>query len=370
MKPQTTRLFATAVKLAAINACIFLVLLVLLELILGNWVRSLTVNDLKRFSIPVNVQYSYSVDALYGTPGTPAIRYSRDQWGLRGNYRSLADIDVLTIGGSTTDQKFIDDGATWQAVAERQLAAGGRPLVFANAGVDGQSTTGHLFDFENWFPLLSELHPRYILYYVGVNDVMRHSSRGSFDGALDASSWRVRSATWQLIRTIRGTLNARSAQVVHGRKPEFSDSDFGSLGLLDSATRELVTREVLATFLLNIDRLRQHSEAIGSRPIFMTQTAYAWHAGRGPSHGLVTSAPVTVLGHSLNFADVSYVHQSLNAALLTYCDSRGLACLDAATEVELDPDDYYDFVHTNPIGARKLGEYVAGKLLDLQTGSH
>ena len=177
------------------------------------------VADLKRFSIPIGVQFEFHTSRLYGD-GTPTIsHYTRDAWGLRGAHGTLGAIDVLTVGGSTTEQRYLDDRATWQAAAETRLKELGHPLVIANAGVDGQSTVGHLFNFEFWFPMLTELHPRMVLFYVGTNDVLRHDQRTAFDAGVDANSWQVQSATFQLLRTVKSNLRARQVGVYPRKTP-------------------------------------------------------------------------------------------------------------------------------------------------------
>ena len=354
------------VKIVAINAAVLVGLMVLVELFFGNWVRPMNIGDLKRFSIPINVHYTYDVSTLYGDPARPNnIQYTRDQWGLRGDFRDLAEVDVLTVGGSTTDQKFLDDRQTWQSFTQKEMAARGVGQTFANAGVDGQSTAGHLFDFDNWFNLLPQLKPKTVLFYVGINDVMKTASRGDYDGSLDAQSWRVKSALWQIVRLVRGGMNARAAQVVHGRKQTYTDADFTSEGMLDAATRQELASQLSTRFLHNVDLLTERSRAIGARPVFVTQNAYGWNAGGGDPRGIRQSTPVRIHEHEMNYADVSYLHQQLNAALMRHCAKRKLDCIDMAREIKLESDDYYDWLHTAPSGAAKIGAYLAPRLAAL-----
>jgi hypothetical protein len=350
-------------KIVATNAAVLLGLLILVELIFGNWVRPMSIGDLKRFSIPINIDYTYDVSGLYGDPAAPRmIQYTRDQWGLRGDFQKIGEIDVLTIGGSTTDQKFLDDRETWQSFTQKELAARGIEWTFANAGVDGQSTAGHLFNFDNWFNLLPELRPKSVLFYVGINDVMKTAARGDYDGSLDAQSWRVKSALWQIVRLVRGGKNARDAQVVHGRKQTYTEADFTTEGMLDAATREDLAKQISTRFLHNVDLLVARSQAMGARPVLVTQNAYGWNAGAGEPRGIRTPQPVRIHGREMNYADVSYLHQQLNAALLRHCQEHHLACLDLASEIELGADDYYDWLHTAPSGAAKIGAYLAPRL--------
>jgi lysophospholipase L1-like esterase len=354
-----------AAKVITANVAVLGVLLVVFELVFGNWLRPISLNDLKRFSIPVEVEYQMDTSALYTRDGGPLITYTRDRWGLRGNYGKPAAIDVLTIGGSTTDQRYLDDSDTWQAFAQRRLEQLGVPLVFANAGVDGQSTTGHLFSLANWLPVLPELHPKIVLFYIGINDVMQPADRGTYDAKVDATSWRVKSVTWQILRTIRGNLRARDAQVTHGRKPVLTESDFTSTGKLPKERQAELASRLVQRFVTNVASLREQVLAMGAIPVFVTQTAYAWDAGPAAPRGL--DRPALSAGEQMNFADVSALHRTMNLELLSYCEKERVLCFDLSTDVAFDESDFYDFLHTTPSGAQRIGTYIADELVEHST---
>ena len=48
------------------------------------------------------------------------ITFSKDKWGFRGIYNSIDDIDILTIGGSTREQRYISDGYTFQDILKKE----------------------------------------------------------------------------------------------------------------------------------------------------------------------------------------------------------------------------------------------------------
>ena len=140
--------------------------IIVLEIAFGGWFDT---QNLNRLHLIKNSVFNFDVSDLYDYP-SPVIRYSRDKYGLRGNHDIPRDIDILTVGGSTTDQRFISDGETWQDVFQERFGNAGVDLIVANAGVDGQSSVGHIKNFEWWFPTISDLSPKYILFYVGLND--------------------------------------------------------------------------------------------------------------------------------------------------------------------------------------------------------
>ncbi len=57
--------------------------------------------------------------------------YRRDTMGFRGPGVDPAGITILTLGGSTTNQLYLPEEATWQAVLERSLRQGGHEVVVA-----------------------------------------------------------------------------------------------------------------------------------------------------------------------------------------------------------------------------------------------
>ena len=50
-----------------------------------------------------NFQFSYDISQLY-VSDSPNVDYVRNQYGLRDSCVSPAEIEILTIGGSTTDR--------------------------------------------------------------------------------------------------------------------------------------------------------------------------------------------------------------------------------------------------------------------------
>ena len=362
-KPSS--LLGRVATLVLSNLGLVALLLIPIELVFGNWVRPFGLSDLRRFSIPSGVTYTFDPTLLYPAD-THVATYSRDEHGLRGATRSLSDIDVVTVGGSTTDQRYLDDAMTWQAVSERELAMMGQSLAFTNAGVDGQSTVGHEFNFRNWFPLLKELRPQIVLFYVGTNDVLRVQHREDYDRSVDVSTWRAKSALFQVYRALLGNLRARQTGVTHGRsipRPE----EFTDQGLLTDSERDELADALTATFLAQVDDLRKHVEAWGAKPVFVTQTAFGWNADHNPPRGRRNE--LRIYGLMTNFADVAFLHQQLNRGLMAHCAVRRIVCFDLAADVTFVDVDYYDPLHNSPAGAEKIGRYLAQRLSRLSTKS-
>jgi hypothetical protein len=151
-------------RILFVNLTVFLCLIFALELLFGEWLKF----NPKVRSIPAalwGVSHKYDVSGLYRDGGI--VHYSRDALGYRGFDLDSRPI-LLTIGGSTTDQRFVSDKDTWQSILEAELE---NKFNVVNAGVDGQSTFGHLVSIRDWHSNeLRDAKLRSVLYYFGVND--------------------------------------------------------------------------------------------------------------------------------------------------------------------------------------------------------
>jgi hypothetical protein len=93
----------------------------------------------------------------------------------------------------------------------------------------------------------------------------------------------------------------------------------------------------------------------------VTQTAYGWNADHQPPRGLRAAR---LHGRS-QLCDVAYLHQYLNRGLVADCAARGITCFDLAADVTFVADDYYDPLHNTPVGAAKVGRYLARRIAGL-----
>ena len=181
-------------SIVAVNLGLLLVFALAAEIVFGTWFSS---DPLDQLGLPRDQAVTVQAGSLYD--GGRDFVYRRDHWGFRGAGLDPAKVTILTVGGSTTNQLYLPEDATWQAVMERELKAQGREAVVANAGIDGQSTVGHLRAMSDWFPHVPGLKPRFILFYVGVNDV--HLGGSSVDSLKHSGriKWfRAHSALWRM----------------------------------------------------------------------------------------------------------------------------------------------------------------------------
>ncbi|MGE5477721.1 MAG: SGNH/GDSL hydrolase family protein [Bacteroidales bacterium] len=334
----------------AINLGLLLLVAVAAELLFGTWFSK---EPLDQLGLVRNSSTVISAGPLYD--GGTDFTYRRDSWGFRGDGFDPAKVTILTVGGSTTNQLYLPDSATWQAVMERELRAQGRDVVVANAGIDGQSTVGHVRAMEDWFPHVPGLKPHFVLFYVGLNDVHAGNGVGAVDALQHASKvkwFRQHSALWQAGTKVVGAFTARRARLNHQRV------DFAGAQWTDTPAQPDWRPEGLDAYKERLRRLAQASHAMGAVPVFVTQTRVDFKAEDGRVLGMVE-------GDGLNGVDQYRRLSAYNRATREVCADEGLLCLDLAREVTFEPGDFYDYLHNTPQGAERIGRWLAAKLAGL-----
>jgi lysophospholipase L1-like esterase len=350
------------IRVVLLNLALLAVGVVVLELIFGNWLHP---DRIGRLNLVRARTIHYDASALYPPPN--AVTYTRDAYGFRGRYHSPGDIDILTVGGSTTDQRFITDGRTWQDVLVREFAAAGKHVSIVNAGIDGQSTYGHIKDFEWWFPHVPGLAPRYILFYVGINDVYKDAG-SDYDDLLryKRMTWkgeiRESSAIYRVVSTLWNYYQARHVRDLVEHHEDMSVWKWTTEPLVHDHATLAAAR--LHAYRLRLEVLARSTREMGAVPIFVTQGFCVYRVRPdGTVEGRVRSEPYD--DARINGVDLYYIMKLFNRTALDVCGEVGGICIDAANEVPWQAGDFYDPVHNTPRGAERLGEYLYGKLRDI-----
>lgn len=340
---STTR---KVLALVVVNLLVLFMGLLGLELVFGHWFRPDPMAELR---VLRNYEARYDASQLY--PTKEQVHYKRDANGFRGSYPSVDKIDVLTLGGSTTDQKFITEGQTWQDVMARETG-----LAVVNAGVDGQSSYGHVRAFQSWFSHLPGLKVRYFLFYVGYNDLFIEP--GWNVDRVRGDTWseqlKSRSALVGLVNTLSGWARARQTQIGHGAC-RLEPADCASEPLLKDHKQLFAKR--LAAYRANLEQLATDSRKLGATPVFVTQTCRWYKLQDGKLIG--NRQTLKIDGHELNGLDVYYLLDALND------EARGMKdaiVVDVARDLDFGDDDFYDLAHNTPPGAEKLGKFIGGRL--------
>ena len=357
-------------RIVAINVGLLVCGLLIIELLAGSWFDEHALGDL---DIPAHRAQAMDVSGLY--PGGGIVRWQRDQYGLRGHYPSPDRIDILAVGGSTTAESLVNDGETWTDVLAQKLSTSSHAIYVANAGLDGHSTFGHLNAFKAWFPRIGGLRPRFVLFYVGINDAAIASANPIFDDfqpSTTAEQIRNRiyndSVLYHLYRKVRGLYRAHIAGVIHQPgKEDFMDLGDGTLVRISSKQMSNIEASLPAEgYLENYrQRLRQlgrAAHALGARSIFVNQLWRGIFAR--PEGFFVRSHHV---GNVESLISQYGISRAYARATLEGCKLVEMAiCIDLASDLMLEPGDLYDFVHATPMGSAKIGTFLSERLRPLK----
>lgn len=339
-------------KILAVNFIIFIICLIIIEIIFGGWFNA---DRLNRLNMLKDCVLLLDVSNLRHDPN-PIIKYSRDKYGLRGNYPNPGKIDILTVGGSTTDQRYIRDGETWQDVLQNSFIKAGVTVFVVNAGIEGQSTYGHIKNFQWWFPNIPNLRPKYILFYVGLNDFYKEAGL-ECDGLADTKQnynleTRIRhnSALWHMIRTIRGAYTAMVVEKISHRSIDFSRELWTNKALqIDYGFMKTRLNEYANRLRILADK----TYALGAKPIFVSQPSRRY---RITPNGIQGLDKVNVYdGHPYNGVDYYHMMKKLDNVTKSVAAEKGALFVDLAGQNVWEDSDFYDFSHMTPQGTKKVG---------------
>ena len=339
----------------AVNFLLLAAGVVAVELIFGGWLDSRRLN---RLNILKDRIYKHDVSGLYQTE-KPLVTYTRDRHGLRGGYGAPGDIRILTVGGSTTDQRHIRDGETWQDALQRRFGKAGLTVPVANAGVDGQSSFGHIANFKWWFPDIPGLAPEFILFYVGLNDYHKDAAdrfdRHVADSGNPTIGERIRdnSAIWHLLKTLQGVYKAMVVSKIGHQRVKFDELKW---------VREPLQRDYgfiaprLDAYAARLRQLADLTRQAGAIPVFVTQPSRHYRAIPEGIEG--QSGESLYEGRSINGLDFRHVMQKFDGAMKSVAAEKGALYVDLASRTEWADADFYDFVHMTPQGAAKVGDFL------------
>ena len=294
------------------------------------------------------------------------IYYSRNSIGLRGdewppdpeNY-----LTIITIGGSTTECKFLSDSKTWPEQLGQDLSRDFKNVRLNNAGLDGHSTFGHLILLKDY---IIRLRPKFILFLVGTNDV-------ELDGPADLDDQDIKgihthsikyffkslfnySEAGALFLALYRNFLAYKKGLVHKER----DPGQLKLGVTDSVSRKgklALQQKYLVRYAQRLKELAAISAGHGIKPVFVTQPALFGDA--------LDSTTNLFMGNRIldgyDCATVWDVLQLYNDEVRKL-RTGGVAVIDLANAMPKNSKYYYDFMHYTNAGAVKVASILADSL--------
>lgn len=301
---------------------------------------------------------------------------------------------VLAVGGSTTEESFLDLEETWTRQVRHAVngASGGPPVWLGNAGRSGHGTREHLLQVRELLRTFPDT--RVVLLLVGGNDFLRRLAE---DHAYDPSAvshpdfeqvtaqrafavfppsyrrevpfWK-RSEVWT--RLGRGFLAlqlawaARQSGLVQDEQVEviaaWREQRRRAAALRDTLPE---LEPALAEFRSNLGEIVRRVQAGGARLLLLTQPTL-WRPDLPPElvdrlwlGGVGDFRRPGVRSDYYTPGALAEGMARYNAAALEVCAQAGVACLDLAARIPKDGDTFYDDLHFTEAGAARVAREVS-----------
>tara|TARA_B110000037_G_C17098586_1_gene497001 strand:+ start:632 stop:1714 length:1083 start_codon:yes stop_codon:yes gene_type:complete len=346
-------------KVILINFLIFFLIIVLLEIIFGdwfkknNWGNSLRSERLKKITYNVkfnNQKYKHV--------------YKKNSFGFRGKEVEPIKLKFLMMGGSTVNERFTPEKLTIVGNLNRLLLDDKNKIEIFNGGVDGQSTIGLINNFEKWFSNIENFKPELIIYYIGVNErfyfnfdpnpinlftgefktnhafdkMMKISKVDQLNDFIKNNSFFLKNGKMILLKYFPGKKRKEDYSkfkaiydLEHGVSDNFyTQTNMDELFKIDSLNHK--NKIFVVSLKKRIEHLTLLTTQIGAQPIFINQV--------------------------LNDGQLSEKMYLTNYIIREYCLENDLKFIDLAKDIILDKHDFYDEFHTTPSGSKKIAEYI------------
>ena len=340
-------------KLTYINLIFFFIFFILVELIFGYWFEKynfgpyLREHRLKKVPYQVtfdNIKYNYD--------------YTKNFYAFRGQEIDPKEIKIIMVGGSTTDERYKPEELSIVNILNEKLNEQNFSKKMVNAGIEGQSTRGHIANFSYWFNKIENFKPEFIIFYVGINDSYFLNSDNSnlqdgwiknpnkFESFLD--NIKSRSIFYNLIRKTKHKYYVRdeSKRIIYDydyymknnkeKKIYVNYNEKFDIYNLDEILKS--NNGIIDKYLKNIDQLHFLTKSIGAKPIFINQPAQQDY-----------------------FSEKLF---ALNYSLIQHCEKKVYNCIDLVKELKATNDFWWDGVHTTPKGSRAVADKIFPKLIN------
>jgi lysophospholipase L1-like esterase len=295
----------------------------------------------------------------------PVLAWSSNNLGFRGPDLP-ADFDrrlsIIAVGGSTTECRLLSDDKTWCAALARILDRHFEGVWLDNAGMDGHSTFGHSILLDQ---VVLDLHPKYVLFLVGVNDVGR-ADLSELDQSTDplrqsfAMRAVERSELLSTLLVLYRTAKAADLGLLH--LPELDPRTALRSDETEAQSEAFLAEHrsrYLAPYEARLRHLVSRTREGGIEPVLITQPALY-----GDAIDPTTSVDLAPLDFYGRRASTAWkVLELYNDVTRRVASEAGVLLVELARRMPKDSGLFYDWVHYTNAGSEKVAEIVADDLV-------
>ena len=323
-------------RLVTYNFLVFLLLIIFLEATLGYWFKKENFGIYMRKERKINWQTtSYFNGKEY------KFFYKRNFWGFRGNEFNPKNVKIIFEGGSTGNQRFTPENLTIVGHLNKKFSDTNQDELIYNASTDGKSVTGYINDFKHWFSKIPELKPKYVIFYIGINDrfiddnfyLDNKISESTIDQVKDYI--KNNSIIVDKFKDFKNKYYPKNTLAYDLNKADLYDN-FTYINFQEASKKHLeidqTNKNLIKKFNLKLDKLNLIINSKKIQPIFITQAMF---------NGLEDKRLFLI-----------------NNELKKFALENNYFLIPLDEMIVFNKDDFFDPIHTTPKGSKKIADSI------------
>ena len=343
-------------KIIFVNFLVFLISILIIEIFFGHYFSGHSFGPYMREhrmkKIPVNfwhkgTEYNYI--------------YKRNYHGFRGEEIDPSQIEAVIIGGSTTDERYKPNEFTITHNLNSLLKKNGYNFKIINAGIEGQSTVGHIYNFKNWYPKLKNFSPKLYIFYVGINDYLsepdvdEYSNFGGDGAVINPDPYEVFFDTFKSNSFFYDKLRILKQKYYLTAKTRKYNRDFYLTNDLIKDYEYINYKKALE--LHDIEKLKVEHQIVISRYLDRIKILNSYAIKKNSTAVFINQVMLDGLKDERLFI--------YNYSLIEYCKNKNLHCIDLASKLDGEKNYWFDAVHTTRLGSTVIAETVIDDLIKI-----
>lgn len=314
----------------------------------------------------INVKYKVVNKEIPVLPGE--IIHSKNSLGFRGPEKPRLwenHFTIFTLGGSTTECAYLNDGYTWSDRLYAKLKDSFPRLWLNNAGLAGHSSFGHMVLLNDY---LVKLHPKMVIMLVGCNDIARddltESDKFSMKGTYGsvASFFTKNSELGNLLANVVRSNRAKLSRI-NDRYYNLAQTKSDTISIPQKSMQNHLQKhdkEWLPAYRKRLNNILKISRDNGIDLVLVTQPSL-FGEGFDPVSG--ADLEKYRLYDRVNGLQWWKLMEKYNDVTRTVAEQNNVLLIDLAQRMPKTSLYFYDLVHFTNAGAEKVSEIVFDELL-------